>query len=798
MIRNFVRSLSNLAKTRNIGIIAHIDAGKTTTTERMLYYSGKITRMGEVDHGDTITDYLPQERMRGITIQSAAISFSWGDSGRINLIDTPGHADFSFEVIRSVKVLDGCVTILDAVAGVESQTEKVWTLSGGIPKICFVNKMDREGAGFSRTVKELITRLKTRVVLINIPHFRSDSHNDGDRHLDGVIDIINQKLLRWDPDDPDKIDVRNVTRDHDQIAFEQLVRCRESVIETLGEFDEDLVQYFLEDAGGDYLNVPPEILNKSIREATLKNLVTPVLCGASFRNIGVQPLLDAIVNYLPSPTEIRPPSTNKIDVPTKIDLKKGLIIYNDPNLCVALAFKVITDPIRDLMVFVRVYSGTLRGGNTVLNTSTGKKFRIGELAVMNGGVPEKIHQLQVGDIGVLTGSSIGGNVSTGDTIITHSTKRDGLKSFSADELSLRINPIKIPEPVFTVSVEPKSLGNKDVVGSALQKLVLEDPSLHLSEDEETGEVLLSGMGKLHLEIAEDKLLNSLRVPVELGKISVSFKETLNYPASENVYEDAEGFKFSFVVEPIGKFDTPISDSVATELGTETWYPLGIDNNFLIIEKHNVYDPKLRWDFQLSYSSFVNALISSSIAVFQKGGKISSFPLHSCAVRLKGDWRFPLDMDKPSKILQIARRQITLALHDHPKDAYSILEPIMNLNIRVPAKDIGAVIQDLTSARNATILDIGDDNGSCSDENVILFRDISDSQYLPPDPTLSLTKMGDDFSNLKNIRAVVPLRNMISYNDTLRSLTQGRGEFHMDYYEMWKVASSEVDSITDRN
>ena len=278
MLLRFIRRYAtkhDLSKVRNIGIIAHIDAGKTTTTERMLYYSGKINRIGDVDQGDTITDYLPQERSRGITIQSAAISFDWKKDYKVNLIDTPGHADFTFEVIRSLKVLDGCVTILDSVAGVEAQTEKVWKQSSGLPKICFINKMDRTGAGYSRTVKELVVKMKTRALLINTPIFKVDPTTK-EAVFNGVLDIVYGKQLIWDPNDPDKIDVKSVDAEHEY--YNDLVKGREALVETLGEFDESIVEHFFNEADGEYLNVSPEVLNKSIRNATLSLHATPVLC----------------------------------------------------------------------------------------------------------------------------------------------------------------------------------------------------------------------------------------------------------------------------------------------------------------------------------------------------------------------------------------------------------------------------------------------------------------------------------------------------------------------------------------
>lgn len=788
-IRNYA-TRTDLSRLRNIGIIAHIDAGKTTTTERMLYYSGKINRIGDVDQGDTITDFLPQERSRGITIQSAAISFNWQKNFKINLIDTPGHADFTFEVIRAVKVLDGCVTILDAVAGVEAQTEMVWKQSQDAPKICFINKMDRVGAGYSRTVRELICKMKTRVALVNIPFFSYDPESKEER-LTGVIDVVYKKLLKWDPEDPDKIEICDI-KESDKNIYDQLSSSRESLIETLGEYDEKLVEYFLDEAKGDYLKLPAELLNESIRKATLSHFVTPVLCGASFRNIGVQPLLDAVINYLPSPIEAKYPKINN-DLSVQYDPKAGILVNNNKNLCVALAFKVITDPIRGIMVFVRVYSGTLNSGNVVYNSTTGKKFKLGKLVLMHADIYEEVTSLYPGEIGVLTGNTVAENVSTGDTIITHSIKKDGLRSLDQKrELSLKINPIVIPPPVFSVCVEPRKLGNRRSMEEALETLVREDPSFHVTKDEETGQTLLSGMGELHLEIARYKLLNELNAEIEIGKVMVSYKETINASTDEVTVETESGYRFTLSVVALhlnGTSSTPPKPSTR-----ETWYPLGSDNNYLIMEKHKNYDAEKNWNFQIPYEAVVNALTSSCIVALQKGGKVLSFPLHSCAVRVRGDWCIPLDIQTPSEILSLSRNLILQSLSNTPNTNFSVLEPIMNLEIAVPQSDMGAIIQDLTGGRNAKILSIEDENELNGSESGLEFQMIAQNQYLPPDTTLKSARMAGEGANVKIIKARVPLKDMVAYTGRFRSLTQGRGSFHTEYYGMDKVTQDRLESI----
>ncbi|AET40727.1 mitochondrial elongation factor MEF2 Ecym_6351 [Eremothecium cymbalariae DBVPG len=787
LFRRLISTSADISKVRNIGIIAHIDAGKTTTTERMLYYSGKTNRIGNVDQGDTITDFLPQERTRGITIQSAAISFNWQKLYNINLIDTPGHADFTFEVIRSLKVLDGCVTILDAVAGVEAQTEKVWKQSKGVPKLCFINKMDRVGAGYSRTVKELMIKMKTRPLLINTPIFKTDTDTK-QLVFAGVLDVVNAKQLTWDLNDPDKIEVSSITEDHD--CYEELVKCRESLVETLSEVDETLVEYFLEAADGDYLKVPPDILNKGIRDATLAHYATPILCGASFKNIGVQPLLDAIVNYLPSPLEAKVPEFNRKDVPIHSDPKMGILINNNSNLCIAMAFKVITDAIRGTMIFIRVYSGVLNSGYTVYNSTTNVKFKLGKLVRMHANVPEEIKSLYPGELGVLVGSNVSEHVRTGDTILAHTTKKDGLRSLNKNtELTLRIHPIEIPPPVFSVAIEPKTLGNKAAMDESLSQICREDPSLVVTRDEETGQTLLNGMGELHLEIATDRLLKEFKAAISVGKVVVSYKETISAKSEAKTVSTEDGYSLTIQVEPL--------DQISKERPQkgESWYPLG-DNNYLVMEKHHKYH-KNNWPFQIPYESIINALIPSCIVGLQKGGKICNFPLHSCVVRISGNWEIPTDSTSVSPILHLSRSIIVSSFNNFPENCYSILEPIMDLEVITQQQDLGNVVQDLSSARNANILSIEDEHDWGSNLNLgntsNSFNEIAKRQYLPSDPTLLLAKINEEAQINKVIRARAPLREMVSYMNKLRMLTKGRGSIHMDY---WGMELASQDRIRD--
>ncbi|CUS20735.1 LAQU0S01e13498g1_1 [Lachancea quebecensis] len=782
-----IASKTDVTKLRNIGIIAHIDAGKTTTTERMLYFSGKTKRIGNVDEGDTVTDFLPQERSRGITIQSAAITFNWQNSFGINLIDTPGHADFTFEVIRSLKVLDGCVTILDAVAGVEAQTEKVWGQAKGIPKICFVNKMDRVGAGFSRTVKELIVKMNTRVLLVNIPVF-SQPTSSTEPTFEGVLDVVNKKILRWTPTDVDHVNIEDV--ENNSPHWNELARLRESLVETLSEHDEDLVEYFLDTANGDYMAVPPEQIDRSIRKCSLANFATPVLCGASFRNIGVQPLLDAVVKYLPSPIEARLPEFNH-NLPVEVSNKRGVVVNKNHNLCVAQAFKVITDPIRGIMVYVRVYAGVLNSGFTIFNSTTGAKFKVGKLVVMHANVAEEVKQLSSGEIGVLTGSTVSENVRTGDTIIAHNMKRDGLRSLNKEkELSLKINSIVTPPPVFSAAIEPRTLGNRRAMEESISALIREDPSLRVSVDEESGQTLLSGMGELHLEIAKDRLLNELNADVEVGKVVVSYNETLNISSSLQKRISEDGYHFEICVEPL---------EAATEARNENeeWHYLSNDDNYLVIEKDTNRLKDLDWPYQIPYDSIVNAMLSSCLVAFQRGGKKAHFPLHSCVVRVKSDWSIPSDLTSVTQILKISKSMIMEALDTIAETDYSILEPIMNVTLTVKQQDMGQVLQDLTGACKANILSIEDEHDVSSEQNFDLtFQTIAEEQYLPSDNTLDRANISSGSSINKIIKALAPVGEMVSYTSKLRSLTQGRGSYHMEYSGMEKVTSDRITTILE--
>ncbi|KAI5951381.1 MEF2 [Candida jiufengensis] len=762
-----------LPKTRNIGIIAHIDAGKTTTTERMIFYSGKTKRIGNVDEGDTITDYLPSEKERGITIQSAAITIPWNEN-KINIIDTPGHADFTFEVIRSLRVLDGAVTILDAVAGVEAQTEKVWKQSSNLnlPRIIYVNKMDRPGAGFSRTVKEIITKLESRVVLCNLPYF--ETSKDQEFQFKGVIDVIHGKLLKWkENDDEGKI---IEVLDFGPEQYEMFANARESMVETLGEYDESIINAFLETE--DYTKIDSQLLDEVIRKATIDNFITPVFCGSSFRNIGVQPLMDAVVKYLPSPIQSAIPEikSKKKQVPKKMD-SKGLIFNNDHNLTVGLAFKVMTHATRGPMAFVRVYSGKLSASSNVVNTRTGKKLLIRKLLIMHGDAPEEVKSVGAGNIAVIPGYDT--EFQTGDTLVS-----TGKKSVGSLESTLKLMPIDIPPPLFTSSIEPHTAGDEAHMKKCLDVLVREDPSLKVHVDEEMGQTVLSGMGELHLEIVRDRLINDMKAKANLKEVAVAFKESFVKPATK---VEQEGLKISVShVENCRDYEGVDGANIFED-----------ENNVIILEDSAASEfvstslKERRWKCTNTIEDLKEAIINGCLTSLQMGGPNLGLTINSTLIKIES-WDAPVDQaeDLIPTLMHAARQSIQQL---KTTTNFAVFEPIMKTKVYVNSADLGEVSHDLTQRCHAVILAVEDE----SLQNIEVANwavEEAERIYLPPDYTLSSTKKRD-LSNKKIIIAETPLKEMIGYLSKLRASTQGRATFDMSFIGMKRVSGSRIDSIT---
>jgi elongation factor G len=488
-----------IERMRNIGIIAHIDAGKTTTTERILFYSGRIHRMGEVHEGTAVTDWMVQERERGITITAAAITTSWtdhitGEECQINVIDTPGHIDFTAEVQRSLRVLDGGVVVFDAVAGVEPQSETVWRQADrySVPRICFVNKMDRVGASFERTIQMIIDRLGATPLPVQLPLGREDTFK-------GIIDLIEMKALIFS----DELGAAPVESEIPADLLAAAQEARETLVERVAETDDELTMRFLE---GDEITIPE--IYRALRKATIRGDLIPILCGTALRNKGVQPLLDAAIRYLPSPLDIPPVEGTDPDT--------GEIISrpaNDSAPFTGLVFKIVTDPFVGRLAYVRVYSGKLVSGETVYNSSRGRRERIGRIVRMHADKREDVKEVGAGDIAAIVGPK---ESFTGETLCDAKNQ-------------IVLETIEFPDPVIKVAVEPKSKADQDKMTDALIKLAEEDPTFKVQYDDQTGQTVISGMGELHLDIIVDRLKREFRVQCNVGRPQVAYRETITRP-----------------------------------------------------------------------------------------------------------------------------------------------------------------------------------------------------------------------------------------------------------------------------
>lgn len=840
-----------LSRTRNIGIIAHIDAGKTTTTERMLFYSGQTRRIGDVDDGSTVTDFLPAEKARGITIQSAAVSFSWPPaspeqskrtenvsvekeprrsaiSHSINLIDTPGHADFTFEVLRSLRILDGAVCILDGVAGVEAQTEKVWVQANHykIPRIIFVNKLDRDGAAFHRTVKEIGSRLHVWPALCQIPWWR-----DGDKKLCGVCDVVGLRALLWkEGSDGKSIDVFNLDQlaELDPSMAKELKDARVALVELLSEHDDEMVELFLEH-DENHLAIPESDLVASLRRCTIHSPqhVAPVFAGASFRNVGVQPLMDAVDELLPSPHERPDPeiqiggitstlstllrgdlALTKLD--SKSDSKKkapSKLAANVGNLhgC-ALAFKVVNDAKRGVLVYVRVYSGSLAKGAQLFNTNLGITERAPTMLRMFANEAAMIDSIDAGQIGVIVGLK---HARTGDTLISYPgvNPKNGPP---APLNTLQLRPIAVPPPVFFTSVEPESRSEEKQIKDTLQILLREDPSLNVSIDHESGQTHLAGMGELHLEIARDRLIQDFKAKARIGKIEINYRESV----------EAAGKKYTY------NFDKEIGGKPAQAASTASIGPLNTstisgytlahaqeiplpDNNHLTIlhpsltdDGHALTSDDVSLPAHIDFLTLISSLKSGVMAALARGPTYG-FPLYSTHITLYVDPRQQITKDTtPAALSLTAREAVNDTIRFSAESAgFALMEPVMLVTISINENDLGGVVHDLSSARGGHIISL--DGNQYSTPTSPLSEDEQlniDSKriYAPPDP-FSSGYDGDSISasqnGLRHITARVPLREMVGYLKYLRSLTGGRGTFVMQVDQFEKVTGQRLSVIT---
>lgn len=670
--------------------MAHIDAGKTTTTERILYYTGVTHRMGEVHEGSATMDWMDQEKERGITITSAATTCFWKDH-RINIIDTPGHVDFTIEVERSLRVLDGAVAVFCSVGGVEPQSETVWKQADKyeIPRIAFVNKMDRVGADLDGCLQMMVDRLKTTPLPLQIPIGKEED-------FQGVIDLVTMKALLFDPETQGaRYEILDIPQDYLAEAKKQ----RELLIERLSEWNDSLMEKFIEGK-----EVSESELRRAIREATIGLKATPVLCGSAFKNKGVQPLLDAIIDYLPSPLDLPPVKG--------VDLKGGEKSFsaNNGHPLSALAFKIMNDPYTGQLTFFRIYSGSLKSGDSVFNPVKGKRERIGRLLKMHANKREEIQEVFAGDIFAAVGLKY---TTTGDTICT-------------EKEPIILESMSFPEPVISVALEPKTKGDVEKLGVSLHKLTLEDPSFQVKTDEETGQTIISGMGELHLEIIVDRLLREFKVEANVGRPQVAYRETITKAVkSEGRFVRQSGGRgqyghvwLTLEPQPPGKGFEFVNKIVGGVIPRE----------------------------------FIPAIEKGILEAMSKG-VLAGFPMVDVRVTLV-DGSFH-EVDSSEMAFKIAG---SLAFKDGARRANPILlEPIMSIEIITPEEFVGQVVSDLNSRRGRT----------------------TQVEY----------RKGTNV-----IAGEVPLANTFGYVTDLRSLTQGRATFTLQFSHYSQVPSSVSEEI----
>lgn len=681
-----------LERVRNIGIAAHIDAGKTTCTERILFYSGVVHKMGEVHDGAAVTDWMAQERERGITITAAAISTTWDDH-RINIIDTPGHVDFTIEVERSMRVLDGVIAVFCAVGGVQPQSETVWRQADrySVPRMVFVNKMDRTGADFLKVHGQIKDRLKANAVPIQLP---IGAEND----LKGIIDLVENKAYIYKDDLGKDIEETDVPAD----MLDLVSDWRSKLMESIAETEEELLDAFLENG-----ELTIEQLKTGIREGVLKHGLVPMLCGSAFKNKGVQLLLDAVVNYLPAPVDV-PPIQGLLP-----NGKEAMRPSDDGAPFSALAFKVMADPYGKL-TFVRMYSGVLEKGSYVLNSTKDAKERISRLIILKADDREEVDELRAGDLGAVLGLK---NTTTGDTLC-------------ASEDAIVLETLYIPEPVISVAVEPKTKSDMEKLGKALTSLSEEDPTFRVSTDQETNQTVIAGMGELHLEILVDRMLREFKVEANIGAPQVSYRETIRASSS------GEG-KFARQTGGKGQYGHVVIEVEPGEPGT----------GFEFVNK--IVGGSVPKEYIKPAESGMKETCES--------GVIAGYPLIDVKVTLvDGSYH---DVDSSEMAFKIAG---SMAFKDGIKKCNPVLlEPMMKVEVEVPEDFLGSIIGDLSSRR-------GQVEG----------QSIEDGQ--------------------SKVQAKVPLAEMFGYATQLRSMTQGRGIFSMEFSTYEEVPRNVAEAIISKN
>ncbi|WP_457594500.1 elongation factor G [Hydrogenimonas sp.] len=679
-----------IERVRNIGIAAHIDAGKTTTTERILFYTGLSHKIGEVHDGAATMDWMEQEQERGITITSAATTCFWKNH-QINIIDTPGHVDFTIEVERSMRVLDGAVAVFCAVGGVQPQSETVWRQANkyGVPRMAFVNKMDRIGADFFEVERQIKERLKSNAVPIQIPIGAEDD-------FQGVVDLVEMKAIIWEEEGfGQKFEVTDIPAD----LVEKAEEYREKLIEAVAETSEELMEKYF---GGEELTV--EEIKKGIKQATLDMTMVPMLCGTAFKNKGVQPMLDAVVDYLPAPTEVRNIHAEDLDGnPVEVQ-------STDDGPFAALAFKIMTDPFVGQLTFIRVYRGVASAGSYVYNSTKGKKERIGRLLQMHSNKREEIKEIHAGEIGACVGLK---NTLTGDTLCDEKEK-------------VILERMEFPDPVISVAVEPKTKADQEKMSIALQKLAEEDPSFRVHTDEESGQTIISGMGELHLEILVDRMMREFKVEAEVGQPQVAYRETIKTPVEQE-------YKYAKQSGGRGQYGHVFLKLEPLEPGSGYEFVDAIKGGVVPRE-------------------FIPA-VDKGVQEAMQNGVLAGYPVEDVKVTLyDGSYH---DVDSSEMAFKLAG---SMGFKEGAKKANPIiLEPIMKVEVEIPEDYMGDVIGDLNRRRG------------------------------------QINSMEDRHGN-KIVNAFVPLAEMFGYSTDLRSATQGRGTYAMEFDHYEEVPKNVADEI----
>ncbi len=667
-----------LDRVRNIGIMAHIDAGKTTTTERILYYTGRTHKLGEVHEGAATMDWMAQEQERGITITSAATTALWRDH-RINIIDTPGHVDFTVEVERSLRVLDGAVAVFDAVAGVQPQSETVWRQADryGVPRIAFINKMDRIGASFQGSVQSMRDRLGANPVPVQLPIGEEDQHV-------GVIDLVEMQAIVYEDELGQQFTVGAIPDEYVTAAH----LAHHELIDAIAEHDDELMETYLEDED----SVTPEMIRRALRAGTLADALTPVVLGSAFKNKGVQPLLDAVIDYLPSPLDV--PSVQGIDPKTDAEITRPA---SEDAPFAALAFKVMSDPFVGKLTYIRVYSGRVKAGDRVLNTTTGRTERIGRILQMHANHREERSEIVAGEIAAAVGLK---QSTTGDTL-------------AAENAPIVLESMTFPDPVISVAIEPKTKGDQDKLSTGLQRLAEEDPTFRVSSDEETAQTIISGMGELHLEIIVDRLMREFKVEANVGRPQVAYRETAGHE----------------VLRVQGKFVRQTGGSGQYGDVVINLIPQAPGGGYEFADK--VVGGKIPKEYIKPVDEGIREALGS--------GVLAGYPVVDIKVELiEGSYH---EVDSSERAFKIAG---SMAIKDALKRSKpKLLEPVMAVEVVTPEDYLGDVMGNLNSRRGRV-------------------------EHL------------DRIGNSQSIKASVPLSEMFGYATDLRSMTQGRATFTMQF------------------